>query len=196
MSYLDRLRAASYTSPSGVRSTFEFKVLSRSLAHKAAIMELPQQNVADVQDLRMTAPRFPIQCIFTGPDYDIAADAFVTALSEYVTIASPGVLSHPRWGNFNVMPLAISQTENFTDIMGQAIIEVEFIKLAALPYPLSSTNAASGIASDLSNTQANAAAAVGAGLSPANALDSSVCQTSLSTMANATPRADGRDFLE
>lgn len=187
MSYLDRLRVASYTSPSGVQSTFEFKVLSRSLSHKAAIMELPQQNVADVQDLRMTAPRFALQCIFIGPDYDLAADAYVAALSEYVTPQSPGVLQHPRWGTINVMPLGISQTENFTETMGQALVEVEFIKMNAVAYPASATNAASGISADLTAMQNNAAAAVGAGLAPANALDSSVCQTQLSTMANALP---------
>ena len=187
MSYLDRLRAATFTSPSGKQSTFEFKVLNRAFAHKAAIMELPQQNIADVQDLGLTAPRFSMQCIFTGLDYDQAADAYVAALSEQYSPSSPGVLSHPRWGNINVCPLGISQSEAFTENMGIATIEVEFIKFNPAPYPLSATNAASGISSDLSTMQGNAAAAVGAGLAPANALDSAVCQSNLSTMANALP---------
>jgi hypothetical protein len=191
LSYLDRLRTASYTSPSGVTSAFEFRSLSRALSHKAAIMELPQQNAADVQDLRMSAPRFSMQCIFTGSDYDLAADAYVTALSEYVTPQAPGILHHPRWGDINVMPLGIGQSENFTEEMGRATIEVEFIKISAVPYPLSATNAASGISADASIAMMNVATTVGAGLSPANALDSSGCQAQLTALCNGNAGPTG-----
>lgn len=187
MSYLDRLRTAKYTSPSGAVSTFEFRKLTRSLAHKAAVQELPQQNVADVQDLGLTAPRFALQCIFVGTDYDLAADAFVTALSEKHTPQSPGTLGHPRWGDIPVCPIGIGQSESFTEDMGQAVIEVEFVRMNAVPFPATSASAQTGIQSDLGGLQTSAANAMGNGLIPAGPQDSAICQTNLTGLANGLP---------
>lgn len=188
MSYLSRLGVAKYTAPDGTSSSFEFKRLSRSLSHKAAIMELPQQNIADVQDLGLTAPRFTLACLFTsyvnGADYDLAADAFVSQLSQQVTPQKPGLLAHPRWGNVPCMPLSIAQTEDFTENMGLSTVEVEFIRINPASYPLTSTNAAAGISGGLASLQTSAAADFGNGLSPANALDSAGCQGQLSVMAS------------
>lgn len=187
MSYLDRLRTAYYTAPSGRFSTFEFRKLSRSLAHKTQVLELPQQNVADVQDQGMTAPRFTFACIFTGPDYDIAADAFVDQLSEIVTPRIPAVLKHPRWGDIPVMPIGIGQVEDFTTELGQAVIEVEFVRMNAVPFPTSSANYQSAIASDLTDFQTAAANAMGANLVPSGPQDSSIVKASLSGVAGALP---------
>lgn len=123
MAHLDRLRELTYTSPSGKVFKPLWDDLERSGGKKAAIHEMPQQNVADVQDLGNVAERFPMSLYFAGADYDQSADSFYSALGERGT----GTLAHPRWGDRSVLPLTWAQTEAFVDGMRAARFSVEFI---------------------------------------------------------------------
>lgn len=134
MSYLDRLRICTYTSPSGVQFTPHFDDLSRSDSKKAPITELPQLDLPDVQDLGAGAVRFAMRLYFDGPDYDITADNFWTALTE----KGLGTLSHPRWGNVTVIPVSKSQAEDLVAGARVAVFTVEFVRAdSTVSYPVS-----------------------------------------------------------
>lgn len=166
MAHLDRLRELKYTSPSGKEFRPLWDDLERSGGKKAAVHELPQQNVADVQDLGNQAEKFPLALYFAGADYDQTADAFYAALRE----KGRATLAHPRWGDLVVLPLTWSQTEAFVDGLRAARFEVEFIE-APDPATLSSSdNTAAAIASAADATATAASAASAAQLVSNNAL--------------------------
>jgi hypothetical protein len=134
MSYLDRLRVCTYTSPSGVRFQPSFDNVSRSGDKKAPVTELPQTDVPNVQDLGQGAIRFSMRLYFTGADYDTTSDNFFNALGE----KGLAQLSHPRWGDLSVIPLSRAQAEDFVEGIRTAIFTVEFIKADdSINYPIS-----------------------------------------------------------
>ena len=165
MPYLDRLRPARYRSPSGAEFTFEFRDLSRAGGKKAAIHELPQQDLPEVQDLGEGALHFAIEALFHGPDYDQAADAFWDALAEY----GPATLLHPRWGDLIVLPTTREHREGFVDNMRQATIAVDFVRVGTAPIPATAAQAESVIAADIED--ADAAITEGMPIDPEDAAD-------------------------
>lgn len=133
MSYLDRLGLLGYTSPSGAEFLLNFDSLSRTNSRKAPVSEFPNQNQGAVQDLGQNTPRFPIECYISGADYDTEADRFHDALYE----RGPGILEHPRWGVISVLPLSVTQTEQFVEGAGRAVFQIEFVRsdTEQLEYP-------------------------------------------------------------
>ena len=154
MSYLDRLREGSYISPSGAEFTFQFDELGRSGAKKAAVHELPQQDIASVQDLGGSAVHFALKIYFSGRDYDQVADAFWKALGE----RGPGTLRHPRWGDVPALALTYSQAESFVEGMGQAVFEVDFVHVPSASIRVA-TNTSAAIKSAARAASAKAAEA-------------------------------------
>jgi prophage DNA circulation protein len=124
VSFLDRLRELRYISPSGVEHKPLFDETQRTGGKKAPVHELPQRDVADVQDLGNQAEHFSMMLYFVGPDYDTAADAFYAALRE----KGIAILKHPRWGDREVLPLTHSQTEKFVDDIRCARFQVDFVE--------------------------------------------------------------------
>ena len=175
MSYLDRLRTARYTSPSGSKFTFHFNDLKRAGSKKAGVHELPQQDEADVQDLGNTAIRFAIDAYFTGADYDQTADSFWDALSE----RGPAKLLHPRWGDLQVLPLTFVQNEAFVDGMRRASFGIEFIRVSDIQYPTTIVHAEAAIADSLDTAEESTGAAYGAQFDPESAADSAAAKGSL-----------------
>lgn len=155
MSHLDRLRELVYVSPSGVEFRPLWDGLERSSSKKAAVHEIPQSDVADVQDLGNNAERWPMSLYFIGADYDTQADKFYNALRE----RGRAVLKHPRWGDLDVLPLTISQTENMVDDLRAARFSVEFVHAPDLSL-IATTNTAAAIqsaADDASDAAADSA---------------------------------------
>jgi hypothetical protein len=146
--YIDRLREAAYTSPSGLRYALQFDDLERSGGKKAAISELPQQNTASVQDLGNQAERYPMSIYFVGDNYDIASDALWSALSE----KGPGTLQHSRYGDILVLPITWSCAEKFVDGIGRVDYRIEFIKVQENTiFPITSTNTKETVFSTVEN---------------------------------------------
>lgn len=134
MSYLDRLRTLTYTSPSGQQFTPHFDDTSRTASKKAPITELPQLDIPDVQDLGQGAVRFSMRLYFDGPDYDVTADNFWNALVE----KGLATLSHPRWGDITVIPVTTAQAEDFVGGARVALFTVEFVRAdSTISYPVS-----------------------------------------------------------
>lgn len=134
MGYDDRLRQCVFISPLGSSFTLQFDELSRTLNKKVQISEIPDEDSADIEDLGNAAIRFPMSLYISGQDYDQTADLFFSALSE----KGPAVLEHPRYGNFEVLVLSVKQKEDFTDNVGRAIFDIEFVKFSEVNFPKSS----------------------------------------------------------
>jgi len=148
MPWKDRLRTLAYTPPDE-SEIFEpyFDGLSRSGGKKAPVTEFPGQDEASVQDLGNEITSLPIRCYFSGPEYDKVADRFWISLSQY----GYGTLSHPRWGNFIVLPSTRQQTEEFVDGVGRAVFRVDFIRISdtAQEYPRSRAAADDQVTADV-----------------------------------------------
>jgi len=170
MPYLDRLRPARYRSPNGTDFEFQFRDLARAGGKKAAVHELPQQDLPEVQDLGQAATHFVIEASFQGPDYDLTADAFWDALAE----PGPGTLRHPRWGDLSVLPTTVNHREGFVNDMRQATFEIDFVRTGDSPVAESAAQAESVIGS--SAEDADAAIVEGVTIDPENAAQSATCE--------------------
>lgn len=133
MSWKDRLRPCVYISPSGSEFTLLYDDVSREVGKKAPVTEFPGQNSGAVQDLGQSTASFPLTVYLGGADYDIEADRFWTALNE----PGPAGLQHPRYGNIAVVPVSVSQSENFVDGAGRATFTIQFVEAieARLEFP-------------------------------------------------------------
>lgn len=154
MAYDDRLRLGRYVSPSGISFEFQFDALKRSGSKKHSVDEIPESNLAIVQDLGNEATQFPMSVYFSGPDYDLTADKFYAAINE----SGPGMLMHPRWGDIRVLPVDFSQDENMVNGLGVASFEIQFVYAADTPYLTSAAQTGSGIAATATLSQEQAAA--------------------------------------
>lgn len=166
--YLERIRDPIYRSPSGATFTLQFDDVERSGGKKAAIHELPQQDVADVQDLGNQSEKFPMSVYFTGSNYDTQADALWTALSE----RGAGTLQHPRYGNIPVLPLTWSQSEKFVDGLGRADFKIDFIRVnTEVILPITAVAAAESVTSATSSAIDNSVTESADEFVPENAAD-------------------------
>src|SRR5574344_534895 len=153
MSYLDRVREFSYTSPVSKKTfTLYFRDVSVEGGHKAGVHELPMHPGAEVQDIDVSGFRYPISGYITGDDYDTTADARSTALGE----KGVGTLHHPRYGDKTVLCTSFTEKESFVERMKCAVFDFTFVEHtdAALSVSSSTTQAISSAADTASSTAA------------------------------------------
>lgn len=182
MSHLDRLRELVYVSPSGIEFRPLWDTLERSSSKMAAIHEIPQSDLADVQDLGSNATRWPMSLYFIGPDYDTTADRFFDALGE----RGRGKLKHPRWGDLDVLPLSRVQTEDLVGDLRAARFQVEFVHAPDLSLvAATNTSAAIQAAADDAATQA---AGAGEQLQASNASELAKIKDKVVKRVKATAR--------
>jgi prophage DNA circulation protein len=148
MSWEDRLREASYKSPSGVELAFIYGDVGRSVSRKTSAFEFPDFDGTFVQDLGRTGRRYPLRLIFSGADHDQEADAFLSALEE----RGVGVLTHPRYGAVDVIPFGdITQRDDLVTAANQTVLEVTFWETVRQLFPEASATPAGtveGLADD------------------------------------------------
>jgi hypothetical protein len=135
MSALDRVRPASFVDPEGTEHFFNVNSLERSTGKKGSTQEILDSDESISQDQGIKAWKFPVDAYFTGQDYDIPTDAFVTALSLGYSQDNPGTLKHPRWGNINVFPIDISQKEELVNGVLIGRVTVTFVEVFPKVYP-------------------------------------------------------------
>ena len=82
-SWKDRLREASYTSPSGTKLVFYYENLSRVRTKNTVENTFPDVNGSLIQDLGSSGRRFPIRAIFWGNNCDLEADLFEAMLLAF-----------------------------------------------------------------------------------------------------------------
>jgi len=142
MSWLDRIKEAAYTSPSGVRATFDYENVSRSFDKKTSAFEFPDANGTFVQDLGSSGRRYPLIIFFWGDNYDLEANVFEALLGEI----GVGKLEHPIYGTVDVVPFGtIKRRDDLKTAANQAIIEVTFFDTIGLVYPSSQTDPSSAV---------------------------------------------------
>ncbi|MCH9712748.1 MAG: DNA circularization N-terminal domain-containing protein [Proteobacteria bacterium] len=142
MSWVDRIIEAAYTSPSGVRTIFNYENVSKSVDKKTTAFDFPDADGTYIQDLGHTGRRYPLRIIFWGDDYDIQSAAFESSLLE----RGIGKLEHPVYGSSDVVPFGpIKQRDDLKTAANQAIIEVTFFETIGLIYPSSTLDPTSDI---------------------------------------------------
>lgn len=148
MAWQDRLKEAAYTSPSGIRLTFDFENVSRTVEKKTAGFEFPDADGTLVQTSGKTGRRYPIRAFFSGNDHDLEATAFEDALTEDGT----GKLEHPMYGTANVVPFgAIARRDNLKTEANQSVVEVTFWDTIDTIYPTAQIDPASSVLTAVSD---------------------------------------------
>lgn len=142
MSWEDRLKEAVYTAPSGEFIRFDYEDVSLSIDKKTTAFEFPDANGTYVQDSGVSGRRFPLRIYLHGENYDLEAETFLNALSE----TGFGVLEHPMYGPFNVVPFGtITRRDDLKTAANQAIFEVTFWETIGLVYPTTQIDPGSAV---------------------------------------------------
>lgn len=142
MAWIDRIREAAYTSPSGVRLVFDYEDVSQSFEKKTAAFEFPDANGTYVQDLGRSGRRLPLRVIFHGTNYDQTAAVFEAMLGE----AGIGKLEHPIYGVIDVIPTGlVTRNDSLKTAANQAVIEVTFWETISLIYPTGQVDPSSAL---------------------------------------------------
>lgn len=132
MVWTERLREAAYTSPSGARFVWIYEDVSRQVDKHTGGFDPAGGAGTFVQDLGRSGYRYPLRVIFSGPDHDLEADAFMAALLE----RGPGVLEHPRYGRVDAVPFGtITQRDDLKNAANQSVIDVTFWETSGTAYP-------------------------------------------------------------
>jgi prophage DNA circulation protein len=123
MAWTDRVREAAYTTPGGVRLTFDFENVSGSVEKNTVAYDFPGAAGTYIQDLGRSGRRLPLRMFVWGEDYDQAADILMDGLSE----SGVGKLEHPVYGVINVVTFgSINRRDDLKTAANQAVIEAEF----------------------------------------------------------------------
>lgn len=152
MPYSERIKDASYTSPSGASISFDFEVVSRDISHRIGTFEFSGVNGTLHQDKGVSGEIYPLTVFIHGPDYDLEADRFIALAKE----TGPGFLFHPRWGKKRVQILSITQSENLVERGGQATFDVQFQETLEREFPKTGTAPQQKITALADNAQTEA----------------------------------------
>lgn len=133
MSYRDRLRTnIQMTSPDGTVFTALWRGNDRTQAKKVGVFNFPRVDGSIVQDLGVSSATYTLSISFDGPDNDLTADQFFTALSER------GVweVIHPVHGLKKLQPLTFTPADRPVTSGNVTDVETEWIEpldLAVVP---------------------------------------------------------------
>jgi hypothetical protein len=128
----DRLREAAYRSPSGKRIRFLYEDVGREYSLRGTVFEFPGVDEAYVQRTGNGPRRYPLRCCFSGPQCDLEATAFESALLEPGT----GMLSHPVYGDVQVVPYGdVGRRDDLKTAANQSVIECTFWTTVGAIYP-------------------------------------------------------------
>ena len=168
MAWTERIREAAYTSPSGVRTAFDYENVGLDVDKKTTAFNFPDADGTYVQDLGHSGRRYPLRIFFWGEDHDETAEAFMASLLE----SGAGRLEHPLYGVVDVVPFgAISRRDNLKTAANQSVLEVEFWETLGLVYPSAVSDPSSEVLAAVNEYNDAAAAALEADLELDDALD-------------------------
>jgi len=142
MPWQDRLRQAAYTSPSEIRTVFDYTNVGLSVEKKTTAFEFPDADGTFVQDLGPSGRRYPLRLFFSGDDYDLVSNAFLETLLEI----GPGKLEHPIYGAITVVPFGeIKRRDDLVTAANQAVFDVTFWDTIGTLYPTAQTDPGSEV---------------------------------------------------
>jgi hypothetical protein len=90
-------------------------------------------NNSERVDLGWDDDGYPMSCVFSGPDHDTDALAFIETLKERATPSRPGILEHPREGIKEVVVESVATTHDPVHDAAETIVEVVFLLQIRLP---------------------------------------------------------------
>lgn len=120
---LKDLQTASIKSSTGQTVDFEFEDIVTSVDNKTSVFELANGDGTYIQSRGKTSLRLPMNCIFSGVNYEDASEAFLNIL------LTPGIsiLTHPIYDSVNVIPIStIERTDALKTAANQVVYRVEF----------------------------------------------------------------------
>ena len=124
MTWRDRIKTATYTSPSKKKFEFKWDETEESVDHKSTVFRFPNSDGAEVQSLGLGESRFPITAFISGDNYDLEAKIFFDMLKE----KGNGVLLHPLYGRKIVQATNLKRSDKVVEEGNQAIISILFIE--------------------------------------------------------------------
>src|SRR6185369_4076910 len=102
---------------------FGYDDLSSEVDKRTAAFEFPGVDGAYIQDNGHGERRYPLRCLFSGPECDTEASAVESLLLERGT----GRLDHPLYGRVDVVPFGtITRRDDLVSAANQAVVEVVF----------------------------------------------------------------------
>jgi len=123
MAWSENLLEAQYTAPNGKTFTFLYVDVEKETDLKTSTFTFPSKDGALVQSLGRGGRRFPLECIFAGPDCVEQADAFEKALE----VAGIGELQHPVYGTRKVVPTgSVKRSDKITTASNIATVSLTF----------------------------------------------------------------------
>lgn len=133
MTWRDRQKQAAFTSPSGVRSEFDYENVRVNVNKRDSIREPADFDGAFVQNFGIGATSYPTPCIFWGDDHDLQADIFLKSLVE----AGGGMLEHPLYGRIeNAFAFGpVSRRDDLKTAANQSVFDVNFVQSARFQFP-------------------------------------------------------------
>ena len=150
-----RLKEAAYTSPGGTRQTFLYVDFKRSIRKRTSSFEFNGLDGKYIQDRGHDGGDYPFTCYFSGEDHDQLATSFEDLLIEQ----GRGVLEHPMYGTFDVIPTgSIERTNAMVTGANESIVSVTFSTTLADAYPIPEFTSRNAIDQTLKNFDIAAAA--------------------------------------
>ena len=121
--FIDRLKPAAYTSPSGIRTEVRFSdALEKTYSHKLDEYTYNGIDGSLIQDLGVSGTVYPLVCFLAGNDYDKESTAFEQALSE----TGVGTLEHPIYGRKKVVVATVRRQDDPVNGGGIGAFTIEF----------------------------------------------------------------------
>lgn len=148
MTYIDRLRPnIQLTSPDGRVFIALWSGNDRSQAKKLGIFNFPRVKGSVVQDLDVSSATYTLSISFAGPDNDITANQFFTALAER------GVweVIHPVHGLKKLQPISFTPTDDPVASGNVTDIETEWIEPLEVATVPSAAELQSTVAAQIDN---------------------------------------------
>lgn len=132
MPWVNRVKEGAFTSPTGIRIPFEYVEVSREIQLRTTEFEFQGIDDGWQQQNGHGARKYPLVCIFSGPEHDRRATQFELALLE----RGIGQLEHPLYGTFPAVPTGtITRRNDLVNGNNQSVVEVTFSTTLAAVYP-------------------------------------------------------------
>lgn len=160
MAWTDRLKQAAYTPAGGVRVPFICDDVQHDFTLSGTAHDFPDATGTLVQRRGSSGRRYPLTCVFTGPDHDLEADLFETA----IRFDGVGRLEHPFYGTLNVVPFGdVTRRDDLKTAANQSVFDVVFWDTIGTAYPSAATDGAPSLAAFNEAAAAQFAKSVGIG---------------------------------
>jgi prophage DNA circulation protein len=142
MAWQDDVQEGAYTPLDGTRHVYQFEDLRQHVELRGSTYDFVDADGTFVQRTGNSGDSYPMRIYLTGPEYNLAADAFLEALRA----PGVGVLAHPIHGTRDVVPLGrVVRRDDLKTAANQAIFEVTFWETIRTLFPSGQTDPASQV---------------------------------------------------